>query len=65
MITSIHNQQPFTHTCIYIYSHLSLSLSHSLSETVCKGAVMISSLCRNQAGRGTPFRWHGDSEWLL
>ncbi|KAJ6958264.1 hypothetical protein NC653_040033 [Populus alba x Populus x berolinensis] len=31
MITSTHNQQPFTHTCIYIYSHLSLSLSHSLS----------------------------------
>jgi len=44
---------------------LSLYLPLSLSETVWKGAVMISSLCRNQAGRGTPFRWHGDSEWLL
>ncbi|KAJ6857374.1 hypothetical protein NC651_038929 [Populus alba x Populus x berolinensis] len=43
---------------IYIFTSLSLSLTLSLSETVCKGAVMISSLCKNQAGRGTPFRWH-------
>ncbi|KAI5557301.1 hypothetical protein POPTR_018G110375v4 [Populus trichocarpa] len=39
-----------THFCLC----LSLSTCLSLSETVCKGAVMISSLCRNQAGRGHP-----------